>query len=126
MSRFTNDLRIKADAHGEVAKAMAALRLAYIKCGDATMGDYCEAQIKHHERCAFNSEAQANENEWKTNRTLYLVRFREGYNTVLATSQTDAEKQAKVQFTKYGIVSVALPKPGEIDALDAEWSSRLR
>lgn len=62
MPRFTSDdLRIKAAAHGEVAKAMAALRLAYIKCDDSTMGDYCEAQVKHHERCAFNSEAQANE-----------------------------------------------------------------
>ena len=61
-----------------------------------------------------------------TNRVTYLVRLSEGgYNTVRATDQKDAEKQARTQFAKYGIVSVALPKAGEIEALDAEWASRL-
>jgi hypothetical protein len=61
-----------------------------------------------------------------TNRVTYLVRLSEGgYNTVRATDQKDAEKQAKALLGKYGIVSVALPKPGEIEALDAEWASRL-
>ncbi len=56
----------------------------------------------------------------------YLVRFEGGgYNTVQATGLRAARKQAQVQFAKCGIVSVALPKPGEVDALDAEWASRL-
>ena len=61
-----------------------------------------------------------------SNRILYLVRFEgSGYNTVRAIDLKDAQKQAKAQFAKYGIVSVALPQPGEIEKLDAEWASRL-
>lgn len=62
-----------------------------------------------------------------SNRVTYLVRLSgNGYNTVKAISQEDAERQAKVFFGKYGIISVALPKPGEIEALDEFWASQFR
>lgn len=61
----------------------------------------------------------------------YLVRFggsmgMGGYNTVKATDQKDAERQAKKLFSAYSIISVSLPKPGEIEALDEFWASQFR
>jgi hypothetical protein len=56
----------------------------------------------------------------------YLVRFGGGgYNTVNATSKREAEKKAKDKFN-FAISSVALPKKGEIEALDEFWASQFR
>lgn len=38
----------------------------------------------------------------------YLVTFREGWNTVYATNQAEAEKMAKAQFSQYDILRVEL------------------
>ena len=62
--------------------------------------------------------------------TAFLVRFKpvdgfSGYNTVYAKNRTQAWRVAEDTFGKYGVLSVELPKPGEVEALDALWSSLL-
>lgn len=58
---------------------------------------------------------------------VWLVRFKGGgYNTVLAGTLNKAKAVAKAEYGYLDIVSVAKPRPGEEEALDAEWSSRLR